>query len=121
MAGGMHSKRGPGQPLWSRAAADAGDGDPGRRAAASGSAAGGSPGRARSGTAGAGDARAEADGTGVPATPCWVATGARQPGSVLAWRRASDGTWQALVVAWLPADRVRPRADGSAGDGEDAG
>ena len=47
--------------------------------------------------------------------PCWVAvTGAEGPrpwpGTVHAWRRAADGGWEGLVVAWLPSAAVRPRS-----------
>jgi hypothetical protein len=48
--------------------------------------------------------------------PCWVRVAAgdppaalRRPGTVHAWRRAPDGGWEGLVVAWLPASGVSPR------------
>lgn len=52
-------------------------------------------------------ARAPGD---VPATACWLEAPAQTPGTVLAWRRDAEAGWQALVVAWVPADRVRPRS-----------
>ena len=87
MAGGMHADRGPGAPLWQRAAAsqDARAGDSGR--------AGG----------------ADTAPPSVDAVPCWIDGAGPVAGPVLAWRRDPDAGWQAMVVAWLPAERVRRR------------
>jgi hypothetical protein len=53
----------------------------------------------------AADPEPDADGT-----PCWVQlTDRRVPGTVHGWQRLPDGSWSALVVAWLPSDDVAPR------------
>lgn len=42
--------------------------------------------------------------------PCWLTVSGPQPGHVLAWQASPNGTWQAVVVLTVDADRVRPRA-----------
>ena len=43
--------------------------------------------------------------------PCWLdLDGRRIPGTVHGWYRHDDGSWSALVLAWLPGTAVRPRA-----------
>lgn len=59
---------------------------------------------------GSADRPAGDDGAG---RPCWVSVAEGRlplPGTVHAWRRAADGSWEGLVVAWLPSAAVRPRA-----------
>ena len=43
--------------------------------------------------------------------PCWVQLEpGEQPGQVYAWRKSATGeAWEGLLVAWVPADSVRPR------------
>lgn len=48
-------------------------------------------------------------------TPCWI--GEATPGWVVQWQRTESGQWQALVLAWLPSDQVRPRLGGDQGEG----
>jgi hypothetical protein len=54
------------------------------------------------------------------AAPCWLVSGPDAvepvPGAVLAWRRDSAGKWQALVAAWVDAERVRQRQESAAQD-----
>jgi len=51
----------------------------------------------------------EAEQPAGDATPCWVNLGDRRvAGTVHGWVRGPDG-WQALVVAWLPGDRLGRR------------
>jgi hypothetical protein len=43
-------------------------------------------------------------------TPCWVTLDQRRvPGTVHGWYRGRDGTWTALVLSWIPSDRLEPR------------
>jgi hypothetical protein len=54
-----------------------------------------------------GQARESPDPDG---TACWVALGdQRVPGTVHGWYRGRDGAWTALVLAWIPSDRLEPR------------
>ena len=43
--------------------------------------------------------------------PCWVLLdGGQRAGEVYAWRKSPAGdAWEGLLVAWVPADAVRPR------------
>ena len=51
------------------------------------------------------DEHPDADGT-----PCWVTLDTRRvPGTVHGWYRGRDGTWTALVLSWIPSDRLEPR------------
>jgi hypothetical protein len=52
----------------------------------------------------------DADAGGAEGRPCWLLVeSGRAPGSVLAWRRAGNGEWEALVLAWLPRGDVAER------------
>lgn len=47
-----------------------------------------------------------------PATPCWLALrqGGDVGGTVLGWQQhPDDGSWWALVAAWVPREAVRRR------------